>query len=161
MSKDIQDLVGMLSSLHVNLSNIADTLRKLEQNEIESIKATYGIKGDFAGEFSDIVNKLENIEKCTDGISEKLLEKLTELRESLSQIQRGVVTSVENKLKNLDLNKAGTGNKVEIKEKDMLITRQDKWIKYLCWLCLFLLMSLLALLGLNLTNVVKLPNLPM
>ena len=98
---DIKDLVHNLSAVKTHLENIANSLERLEQNEIESIKSSFELKGDIKGDLSSLKTMLDKVEQTTARLNEKVTERLLELSSVLSNIKESIITAIDRRLKEI------------------------------------------------------------
>lgn len=149
MDVQIQELVSTLSKLNNNMDNVVDSLRKLEQNEVESIKAMYDLKISLLKDASDSANALEDIERITETLNNKFNEEISSVKTTIADIKNYIERTLDSKLNNI--------NNMPDCLKCVALNSEKNLSKRLWWIVLVLTLSIMAILGFNLFGVISIP----
>ena len=144
-----QSILSALMNFNVQIKTVLDTLKKVEDNEIEAFKNNYDFKNVLTNE---IKNSSQTLMNFLVELTSKMDFKNAMLEKNIEEIKKGmdgVILSVNN----AGSDKKDCGHCAIIKEK-------EKWNKRMWWVIIFLFAILITVLGLNLFGVISLPGIP-
>ena len=151
-SEAARSLIENLSNLNKNMDKVVDALKRVEQNEIDSLKFDYELKETLAKESVRTEHTMQNIESILINLKDRFLTEMPHHKIIASKTINSIEKIIDKKIGNLNV---ATNCK-----SCQALKVQRRVIKKLWYIVVVLGLGILALLGLNLFGVVKLPMVP-
>jgi chromosome segregation ATPase len=152
MAFTVKDLIESLTNLNNVFKGVAESVKNLEENELELYKTNTELKYSLIKEIGDVTSSLRQFESNfsqallkIDFNDETINRNLQEIKELIKNTDSMSPDCKDCKL--VQTVKDGSTSLVEEK---------DKWNKRLWTVVIFLGITVLTLLGLNVTNLIKL-----
>lgn len=145
-----QTLVNNLSGLNVQLKIMAETLKKVENNEMDALKESYDLKYSIINEIKSLGSEFNSMQ---DSLS-NILDKMHVSHEGVDKQFREINESI----KKIPAGSGNCDNCEALKAKDQVIKEKERWNKRLWGVAIGLVILLLTLLGLNVTGILRLPG---
>lgn len=137
---ELQILINNLVNFSNKLSVIADSLTKLEKNEIYVYKTIFQHNSEVSAMIKSIIGDIENIQQFKNKLEEYNII-ISSLKEHLAILTKSIREFEEKKCKDC-----------------MILKEKSNWEKRLIYIFVITLITLLTLLGLNMAGVINLSS---
>ena len=153
----IKDLIDSLNNLNILFKGISDSIKNLEQNELESYKNNTEMKYSLIKEIGEVNNSFRQFESTFSEAMLKMNFSDANINRNLQEI-KDLIKKTESEIGLPDCKECKvleTSNKALETSKEVN-KEKEKWNKRLWGVVIFLGLTVLTLLGLNIANIVKL-----